>query len=163
MRFAKKLPSSTHGAMLCPLHVLSCFYQLSWPPYLSCLPVCKVLGVMTFQTEEEWTQFLMLISHHLVPHVSFLCPLGGQGGIKGAADHISKPKGSHLGWTVADISPTLGFKLQQKPSGHDTQLFYRALNQHFPAGIIKEGILFFQWLLLEHIMKSFVRGFKKCL
>lgn len=145
---------------MCPLHVLSCFYQQSWPPYLSWLPVCNV---MTFQTEGEWTQFLMLISHHLVPPVSFSYPLGGQGDIKGATDRISKPKGSHLGWTVADISPILGFKLQQRPSGHDTQPFYRALKQHFPAGIIKEGILFIQWLLLEHIMKSFVRGFKKCL
>lgn len=98
--------------------------------------------MITFHTEEEWTQFLMLISHHLVPPVYFSYPLGGQGDIKGIADHISKPKGS-LGWTVADISPLLGFKLQQRPSGHDTQLFYRALKQHFPAGIIKEEIFYF--------------------
>lgn len=165
MRFAEKLASSIHEALIC---VLSMSFHASTNkagPHisLSCLPVCNVLGVMTFQTEEEWTQLLMLISHHLLPPVSFSYPLGGQGDIKGAADCILKPKGSHLGWTVADISPTLGFKSQQRPSGHDTQLFYRALKQHSPAGIIKERILFFQWLLLEHIMKSFVRGFKRCL
>lgn len=71
----------------------------------------------------------MLISHHLLPPVSFLYPLGEQGDIKGAPDWISKPKGSHLGWTVADISPTLGFNVQQRPSEHDTQLFYRAVKQ----------------------------------
>lgn len=73
----------------------------------------------------------MLISHHLVPPVSFLYPLGGQGDIKGASDCISKPKGPYLGWTVADISPTVGFNAQQRPSGHDTQPFYRALKQSF--------------------------------
>lgn len=52
-----------------------------------------------------------------MPSVSFLYPLGAQGDIKGAADCILKPKGSHLGWTVADISPTLGFNVQRRSSG----------------------------------------------